>query len=69
MNKHIAEHSNDLGTLVEHGKELADHARGKVVASAKAAHKAVQKHPYQALAIGLGLGAIMGFLLARRSPK
>jgi ElaB/YqjD/DUF883 family membrane-anchored ribosome-binding protein len=69
MNKHIAETSNDIGTLVEQGKELADHARGQVIAGAKATHKAVQKHPYQAMAIGLGVGAILGFLLARRSPK
>jgi len=39
------------------------------VAGAKAADEAVHEHPYQAIAIGVGVGAIVGFLLARRSYR
>jgi ElaB/YqjD/DUF883 family membrane-anchored ribosome-binding protein len=31
--------------------------------------KAVHEHPYQAIAIGVGVGALLGFLLARRCSR
>jgi ElaB/YqjD/DUF883 family membrane-anchored ribosome-binding protein len=68
MNKHTPETINDIGTLVEQGRELAGNVRNKAIAGAKATHKAVHEHPYKAIAISLGIGAIIGFLLARRSP-
>jgi ElaB/YqjD/DUF883 family membrane-anchored ribosome-binding protein len=41
-------------------------ARDKAVRSAKAVDEAVHEHPYQAIAIGVGVGAILGYLVARR---
>ncbi|MDB6122519.1 MAG: hypothetical protein JWQ71_1512 [Pedosphaera sp.] len=38
----------------------------KAVQSVKAADKALRKNPYQAVGIAFGLGAIFGFILARR---
>jgi ElaB/YqjD/DUF883 family membrane-anchored ribosome-binding protein len=43
-----------------------DRATDKAVQGAKAVNEAVHKHPYQAIAIGVGVGAILGFCLARR---
>jgi ElaB/YqjD/DUF883 family membrane-anchored ribosome-binding protein len=51
-------------------KRLADaleSARTKAVGGAKAVDKAVRQHPYQAVAIGVGVGTIIGYMLARRS--
>jgi len=68
MNKHTAE-TPDIGELVEQGKELAGNVRDKAMRGIKATHKAVHEHPYKAIGIALGVGALIGFLLARRSPK
>jgi ElaB/YqjD/DUF883 family membrane-anchored ribosome-binding protein len=74
MNRHTANHTveetaHNLGTLVEQGKELVGNVRNKAVAGVKATHKAVNENPYKAVGIALGVGAIIGFLLARRGSK
>ena len=56
-----------LAAALEHGKDTCDRVREKAVKSAQAADKVVREHPYQAIAIGVGVGAIIGCLLARRS--
>jgi ElaB/YqjD/DUF883 family membrane-anchored ribosome-binding protein len=64
---HAAEDAtNNIGTLVEQSKELIGNVRNKAVAGAKATHKAVNEHPYKAIGIALGVGAVLGFILARR---
>lgn len=55
-----------LAVALEGSKELYGKARAKAIEGAKAADEAIVDHPYQALAIGVGIGAIVGFLLARR---
>ena len=55
-----------LSSALERGKEIYGRAREKVVDSAKAVDETVHEHPYQASAIGVGVGAILGYLLARR---
>ncbi len=69
MNKHTVESVNEISALVDQGKELAENVRDKALSSVKATHKAVQAHPYKAIGIALGVGAIIGFFLARRSHK
>jgi ElaB/YqjD/DUF883 family membrane-anchored ribosome-binding protein len=44
-----------------------DSAKERAVRGAKAVDEAVHEHPYQAIAIGVGLGAVIGYLLARRN--
>ncbi len=47
-------------------KRLADALeRGKEVYGAQAADQAVREHPYQAIGIALGVGALIGYCLAR----
>ena len=55
-----------LAAALERAKELGGCVRAKAVAGAKAADTAVHEHPYQAIAIGVGVGAIIGYLVARR---
>ena len=55
-----------LAAALDRAKEIGSCVRDKAVAGAKATDAAVHEHPYQAIAIGVGVGAILGFLLARR---
>jgi ElaB/YqjD/DUF883 family membrane-anchored ribosome-binding protein len=58
-----------LAAALERAKEIGGCLREKAVAGAKVADEAVHEHPYQAIAIGVGVGAVVGFLLARRSCR
>jgi ElaB/YqjD/DUF883 family membrane-anchored ribosome-binding protein len=58
-----------LAAALERAKEIAGNVRDKAVAGAKATDKAVHEHPYQAIAIGVGVGAILGYLIARRCSR
>jgi ElaB/YqjD/DUF883 family membrane-anchored ribosome-binding protein len=42
-------------------------AKKKVVAGAKRTDEAIRENPYQALAIALGVGVLLGVLVGRRS--
>ena len=55
-----------LAAALESGKEIAGCVRDKAIAGAKVADQTVRENPYQAIAIGVGVGAILGFLIARR---
>jgi ElaB/YqjD/DUF883 family membrane-anchored ribosome-binding protein len=55
-----------LATALENGRVLAGRVRDQAVAGAKATDEAVRSHPYQAIAIGVGVGALIGYLAARR---
>ena len=52
-------------------KEKAEHylcsARDKVVLGAKQADGAIRSHPYESLAIALGVGVLLGALLRRNN--
>jgi ElaB/YqjD/DUF883 family membrane-anchored ribosome-binding protein len=58
-----------LAAALERAKEIAGNVRDKAVAGAKATDKAVHEHPYQAIAISVGVGAILGYLIARRCSR
>src|SRR5476651_1206488 len=58
-----------LAAALERAKQIAANVRDKAVAGAKAADEAVHEHPYKAIVIGVGVGAILGFLLARRCAR
>ncbi len=47
--------------------ELYSGARQRVLAGAKRTDEAIRENPYQALAIALGTGLLIGVLLGRRS--
>lgn len=61
-----------LATLrgrLEEARARAEHlyqdARKKVVASAKQADETIRAHPYESLAVALGVGVLLGALIRR----
>ena len=62
----VGEARKRLAAALERAKEIGSRLREKAVAGAKATDEAVHEHPYQAIAIGVGVGAVLGFLAARR---
>ena len=62
----VSEARQRLNAALERSKELYGRVREKAVEGAKATDQAVHEHPYQAIAIGVGVGAMLGYLIARR---
>lgn len=62
----VAEARRRLAAALESGKEIYGRVREKAVEGVKAADQTVREHPYQSIAIGVGVGAMLGYLLARR---
>lgn len=62
----VGEARQRLMAALERGKEIYGRVREKAVEGAKAADVAVHEHPYQAIAVGVGVGALLGYLIARR---
>ena len=58
-----------LAAALESGKEIYGRVREKAVEGAKAADQAVHEHPYQVIGIALGVGALIGYLAARRCSR
>ena len=65
----VGEARKRLAAALENGKEIYGRVREKAVESAKAADEVVHAHPYQAIAIGVGVGALVGYLIARRGSR
>jgi len=65
----VGEARKRLAAALERGKEIAGDVRDKAIQGAKAADEAVREHPYQAIAIGVGIGALVGYLLGRRCSR
>jgi len=62
----VGEARKRLSAALERSKEIAGRVRDQAVAGAKVADLEVRGHPYQAIAVGVGVGAVLGFLVARR---
>jgi ElaB/YqjD/DUF883 family membrane-anchored ribosome-binding protein len=62
----VGEARKRLAAALERAKEVAGRVRERAVAGAKAADECVHEHPYQAIAIGVGLGLVVGYILGRR---
>ena len=62
----VSEARRRLAAALENGKELYGRVRDKAVEGAKATDEAVHEHPYQAIGIALGVGVLIGYLVARR---
>lgn len=67
----IGEARQRLASALERCKDLSGRAREKAMEGCRATDAAVHQYPYQAIAIGVGVGALVGFLLVRgcRSSK
>jgi ElaB/YqjD/DUF883 family membrane-anchored ribosome-binding protein len=58
-----------LAAALERGKEIYGRVKEKAVEGAKATDEAVHEHPYQAIGIALGVGALIGYFVARRCSR
>jgi len=65
----VGEARQRLAAALESGKEIYGRVKEKAVEGAKVADLTVRENPYQAIAIGVGVGAILGFLVARRCSR
>lgn len=62
----VGEARKRLAAALDRSKEICGQVREKAVEGAKAADVAVREHPYQAVVIAFGIGALIGYLVARR---
>ena len=62
----IGEARKHLTSALERGKEIYTDVREKEIQGARALDEAVQGHVYGTIAIGVGLGVLIGWLMSRR---
>lgn len=65
----VAQARKRLVAALDSGKELVGRVREKAVEHAKAADEVIRENPYQTMAIALGVGAVIGYLAARRCSR
>jgi ElaB/YqjD/DUF883 family membrane-anchored ribosome-binding protein len=63
----VEEARKRLAAALESSKEIYSQVRDQAADCARATDEAVHEHPYQAIGIAFGVGAILGFLVSRRS--
>jgi ElaB/YqjD/DUF883 family membrane-anchored ribosome-binding protein len=63
----VIEARKRLTAAIEKGKEALHNIQERAVAGAKATDQVIRDHPYQSLGVAFGVGALIGYLLARRS--
>jgi ElaB/YqjD/DUF883 family membrane-anchored ribosome-binding protein len=65
----VGEARKRLAAALESGKEMYGRVREKAVEGARAADEVVHEHPYQAIGIAFGVGALIGYLAVRRCSR
>ena len=65
----VGEARKRLAAALESGKEMYGRVKDKAIEGAKATDTVIRDNPYQAIAIGVGVGAILGYLIARRCSR
>ncbi len=65
----VAEARQRLTAALDSGKEIYALVKDKAVEGMNDTDKAVHKHPYKAIGIGIGVGALVGFLAAHRFSR
>jgi ElaB/YqjD/DUF883 family membrane-anchored ribosome-binding protein len=62
----VAQARAKLSALVDDAKEGWEHLEEKTMDSAKQVDEFVREKPYHAVALGMGVGALLGLFFARR---
>ena len=62
----VAEARKCLANSLQRAKDICNRARDKAVQGAKATDQAIHDNPYKAIAIGVGIGALLGYIVANR---
>ena len=65
----VADARKRLAAALDRGKEIYGRVRDKTVAGAKVTDQAIHEHPYHVITIALGVGALIGYLAARRCSR
>jgi ElaB/YqjD/DUF883 family membrane-anchored ribosome-binding protein len=65
----ISEARKRLAATLERGKEIAGDVRDQAVEGAKVVDQKVRENPYPAIAIGVGVGVLIGYFVARRRAR
>ena len=65
----VTEARKRLAAALASGKQILGRVKDKAVEGAKATDEAVREHPYQAVAVAFGVGAIVGYLVSRRGTR
>jgi len=63
----VVEARNRLKSALAAAGETYNRVKAKAVQGAQATDKAIRENPYQAIGIAFGVGALLGYLLSRRS--
>ena len=63
----VVEARKRLTAAIARGKEAWIAIQQRAVAGAKATDQVIRDHPYQAIGVALGVGAVIGFLISRRN--
>jgi len=63
----IGEARKRLASMLGRSREICDRVRDRASQSTKAADCAVHRNLYQTIAVGVGAGIVLGFLLATRN--
>jgi ElaB/YqjD/DUF883 family membrane-anchored ribosome-binding protein len=62
----VVEARRRLAAALDKGRESWERVQERAVASAKATDEAIHEHPYHTAGIAFGVGALIGYLMARR---
>ncbi len=55
-----------LSDALDNSKDLYNRLQDRAVQGAKVADKTIRENPYQSIGVAFGIGALLGFLLARK---
>lgn len=65
----VSEARKRLAAALDSGKKIFGRVKEKAIEGAKVTDQAVHEHPYQAIGIAFGIGALLGYLVARRCTR
>lgn len=65
----VSEARQRLAASLESGRQILEQVKAKAGEGAQAADEAVHEHPYQAIALAFGVGAIIGCLAVCRYSR
>jgi ElaB/YqjD/DUF883 family membrane-anchored ribosome-binding protein len=65
----VSEARRRLAAALDSGKQIFGRVKEKAVEGAKATDEAVHEHPYQLIGVAFGVGALIGYLVARRCSR
>jgi ElaB/YqjD/DUF883 family membrane-anchored ribosome-binding protein len=65
----VGEARKRLAVTLERGKDIYESVRKNTVERTRAFDEATHEHPYTAIAIGVGAGAFIGYLISRNGSR